>query len=210
MIKELKDNYGHIFEKVLLQEINQIGILKEVPEGFKLIEIGNYIRSMPLLLSGALKVLREDNDGGELLLYFLENGDTCAITLTCCIGHTQSEIRVIAETDTKLMMIPFERLEGWILKYPSWRNFVLESYHNGLNEMLETLDGIAFLNMHERLIKYLKEKVRITNCVNIQNTHQEIAYDLHTSRVVVSRLLKKLEDIGKIQLHRNQIKVADL
>jgi CRP/FNR family transcriptional regulator len=210
MNKELEDNYGYIFEEALLQEINQVGIFKKIPEGFKLIEIGDYIKSMPLLLSGAIKVLREDNDGDELLLYFLENGDTCAMTLTCCIGHAQSEVRAIAETDTRLIMIPVEKLEAWMSKYPSWRNFVLESYHNRLNEMLETVDSIAFLNMDERLIKYLKEKIRVTNTNTIKNTHQEIAYDLHTSRVVVSRLLKKLENMGKIKLHRNYIKVIDL
>ncbi len=210
MIQELKDNYGHLFEDDLLNEINQVGTYKEVPEGFKMMEIGQYVRAMPLLVSGVIKILREDNDGDELLLYFLEKGDTCAMTLTCCLGQTKSEIRAIAETDAKLIMIPIEKMEEWSGKYKSWRNFVFESYHNRLNEMLETIDSIAFLKMDERLLKYLKEKSRVSEDNIIHNTHQEIAYELHTSRVVVSRLLKKLEVLGKIELHRNSIVLKDI
>ncbi|WP_104735506.1 Crp/Fnr family transcriptional regulator [Hanstruepera ponticola] len=205
MIQELTHNYSHLFEKELLSEINQVGTFKEVPEGDKLIEIGQYVRSMPLLVSGAVKILREDNDGDELLLYFLEKGDTCAMTLTCCLGQTKSEIRAIAETDAKLIMIPIEKMEEWSAKYKSWRNFVFESYHNRLNELLETIDSIAFLKMDERLLKYLNEKARISNDNIINSTHQEIAYELHSSRVVISRLLKKLENLGKVELHRNHI-----
>ncbi|MBL4662143.1 MAG: Crp/Fnr family transcriptional regulator [Flavobacteriaceae bacterium] len=210
MIQELKDNYGHLFEDALLSEINQVGTFKEVPEGFKMIEIGEYVRAMPLLVSGAIKILREDKNGDELLLYFLEKGDTCAMTLTCCLGQTKSEIRAIAETETKLIMIPIQKMEEWSGKYKSWRSFVFESYHNRLNEMLETVDSIAFLKMDERLHKYLKEKARIADNQTIYNTHQEIAYELHTSRVVISRLLKKLENLGKIELHRNHIIIKDL
>jgi len=205
MIKELKNNYGHLFEDALLNEINQVGTFKEVSEGFKMMEIGEYINAMPLLVSGAIKILREDSDGDELLLYFLEKGDTCAMTLTCCISQTKSEIRAIAEIDTKLIMIPILKMEEWSEKYKSWRNFVFKSYHNRLNEMLETIDSIAFLKMDERLLNYLVEKVRISNDKAIQITHQDIAYELHTSRVVISRLLKKLEKLGKLKLYRNYI-----
>ena len=210
MIKELKDNYGQLFEDALLNEINQVGTFKDVPEGFKMMEIGDYVRAMPLLVSGAIKILREDNDGDELLLYFLEKGDTCAMTLTCCMGQTKSEIRAIAETDAKLIMIPIQKMAEWSEKYKSWRNFVFESYHNRLNEMLETIDSIAFLKMDERLLKYLIEKARISNDNTVHSTHQDIAYELHTSRVVISRLLKKLETLGKIELHRNYILMKDI
>ncbi|TCI95097.1 Crp/Fnr family transcriptional regulator [Tenacibaculum sp. M341] len=210
MIQDLKDNYGHIFEKELLNEINQVGIYKDVPEGFKMIEIGDYLRSIPLLISGAIKILREDNDGDELLLYFLEKGDTCAMSLSCCIGHTKSEIRAIAETKATLIMIPIQKMEEWSGKYKSWRSFVFESYQNRLNEMFSTIDSIAFLKMDERLLNYLKEKSRISKQQIIYNTHQEIAYELHTSRVVISRLLKKLESLGKIELHRSHILIKNL
>jgi len=153
MLHDLQQSYGGLFEKALIEEINQVGTFREVPEGFLLIDFGQYIRSMPLLVSGAIKVFREDPQGNELLLYFLEEGDTCAMTLNCCLGQTQSEIRAVAEMDTKLIMIPIQKMEEWTGKYRSWRNFVFESYHNRLMEMLESIDSIAFLRMDERLLK---------------------------------------------------------
>ncbi|APY00126.1 Crp/Fnr family transcriptional regulator [Lacinutrix venerupis] len=210
MLKELKEQYGYLFEDELLQEINNVGTYKDVLEGFKLIEIGDYIKSMPLLVSGAVKILREDKDGEELILYFLEHGDTCAMTLSCCLGNAKSEIRAIAETDTKLIMVPVEKMEVWLSKYKSWQNFVLQSYHNRMTELLEAVDTIAFLKMDERLFKYLKDKAMVNHNEVIHVTHQQIANDLHTSRVVISRLLKTLEIDGKIELHRNNIKILEL
>lgn len=210
MIQELKASYGHLFEDALINEILQVGTYKEVPEGFKLIEVGSYVQGMPLLVSGAIKVLRDDKNGDELLLYYLEKGDTCSMTMTCCMGQTKSEIRAIAETDTKLIMIPIRKMEEWTAKYKSWRNFVFDSYHNRLNELLHTMDSIAFDNMDERLLSYLKEKARVNNDSILRNTHQEIAYELHSSRVVISRLLKKLENLDRIILHRNYIEIINL
>tara|TARA_R110002072_G_scaffold287464_2_gene453088 strand:+ start:4839 stop:5471 length:633 start_codon:yes stop_codon:yes gene_type:complete len=207
MIELLRENFGSFFEESLLNEINKSGVYKEIPEGELLMDIGTYVTAMPLLISGAIKVMREDDDGDELLLYFLERGDTCAMTLSCCLGQKKSEIRAIAERDTKLIMIPIQKMEEWTSKYKSWRNFVFNSYHDRLNEMLETIDSIAFMKMDERLWKYLQEKVRISKTTTISNTHQEIAYDLHTSRVVISRLLKTLENRGKIKLQRNAIEI---
>lgn len=207
MLEQLRQQFGHLFEDELLQEINSIGVFKDIKEGEMLMDIGNYVTAMPLLISGAIKVMREDEDGDELLLYFLERGSTCAMTLSCCLGHKKSEIRAVAETDTQLIMIPVQKMEEWTSKYKSWRNFVFNSYQNRLDEMLETIDSIAFLNMDERLWKYLKEKVRINKSNTVLSTHQEIAYDLHTSRVVISRLLKSLEKQGKIELNRNAIEV---
>ena len=210
MIQELKQNYGQLFEDDLINEIAQVGTYKEVPAGFKLMEIGSYIKGMPLLISGAIKILRDDKEGDELLLYYLEKGDTCSMTMSCCLGQTKSEIRAIAETDTKLIMVPVQKMELWTSKYKSWRNFVFESYHTRLNEMLHTIDTIAFNNMDQRLLNYLREKSRVNKDNSIRNTHQEIAGELHSSRVVISRLLKKLEKLGKIELHRNYIEIIDL
>lgn len=210
MISELKERYGRQFEDALIEEISEVGSYMDIAAGTVVIDIGQYVRGIPLLLSGAIKILREDDDGDELLLYYLEPGDTCSMTLMCCMGDTRSEIRAIAEADTRLIMIPVRKMEEWTAKYRSWRNFVFESYHNRLNELFATLDSIAFNNMGDRLVHYLKEKARVNKDSDIRNTHQEIAYDLHTSRVVVSRLLKKLEQMGKIKLHRNHIELVNL
>lgn len=206
----LEQHYGYLFEPELLEEIDRVGIPKSVKQGERIMDIGQSISSMPLLFEGAIKVLREDEEGDELLLYFLEKGDTCAMTFTCCLGNGTSEIRAIAETDIEMLMIPISCMDKWMAAYQSWRKFVIESYHERMSELLETVDSIAFMRMDERLMKYLKDKAMVTHDDVIHTTHQEVAQDLHTSRVVISRLLKKLERDGKIQLHRNAIKVLAL
>lgn len=201
----IKQAYGAVFEEALIKEIAEVSTLVEFEEGDKLIDIGEYIRKMPLLLTGAIKILREDRDEGDLLLYFLEKGDTCAMTLACCMGDTRSEIRAIAENSGSLAMIPVNKMEEWLGKYKSWRNFVFTSYNKRLSEMLNAVDNLAFMKMDERLLNYLNEKAKVNNSDIINNTHQEIAYELNTSRVVVSRLLKAFENEGKIKLNRNNI-----
>lgn len=210
MEEELLATFNSHFEQPLIDEILEVGTLKEVPAGETIMDIGQYIRSIPLLLSGAIKVLREDDEGDELLLYYLEQGETCSVTMACCMGQTKSEIRAITETETKMIMVPVQKMEEWMGKYKGWRNYVFESYHNRLNELLQTVDSIAFKNLDQRLVDYLQKKVEVTNDNRIRNTHQEIAYDLHTSRVVVSRLLKKLEKMKKLVLHRSYIQIVDL
>ncbi|TAI47311.1 Crp/Fnr family transcriptional regulator [Flagellimonas allohymeniacidonis] len=210
MKEALQTTFGNLFEQELIDEINDVGKLLELPTGEKIMEIGKYIRSIPLLLSGAIKVLREDEDGDELLLYYLEQGETCSVTTACCLGQTKSEIMAVTETPSELIMIPAQKMEEWMGKYHGWRKFIMESYHNRMNELLQTVDNIAFKNLDQRLVDYLKKKSEIANDTYLQSTHQEIAMDLHTSRVVVSRLLKKLEKMGKLELHRNHIKIVDL
>lgn len=206
-LDKLMNAYNGIFEKDLIQEIADAAIYREVESGALLIDFGQYINSMPLLLQGAIKVLREDEEGDELLLYFIEKGDTCAFSLSCCMGHKKSEIRAIAEIDSQLLMIPVQKMEEWMGTYRSWRNFVLNSYQSRLNEMLDTIDTVAFRKLDQRLLQYLREKVRIADNNTIAITHQEIAQELYTSRVVVSRLLKGLEKQHKIEMQRNRIKV---
>ena len=209
MREELFQSYNYIFEEELLKEIDSVGTFREFKANDYLIEIGDYIKSMPLLITGAIKILREDDKGDELLLYFLERGDTCAMTLTCCMGQSKSKIRAVAETDGTLIMIPIEKMEDWLTKYKTWRNFVFDSYNVRLKEMLEAIDTLAFMNLDERLYKYLTDKAKVLGKTEIHNTHQEIAYEMHTSRVVISRLLKALELKGKIKLNRNNIEILE-
>lgn len=211
MIREkLEANYGYLFEPDLLDEIEEAGSLHQVRQGDLMMDIGQPIKAMPLLFDGAIKILTEDKEGDELLLYFIEIGDTCAMTFSCCMGEGTSEIRAIAETDSELLMIPVEKMDDWMARYRSWRSFILDSYHERLSELLETIDTLAFMKMDDRLMKYLRDKAMVTHDDVINTTHKDIAQDLHTSRVVVSRLLKGMEKEGKIQLQRNQIKVLEL
>ncbi len=207
--KLVQDHYGFLFEPELIDEIAELGTLLEVGAQEIFMDLGQQITHMPLMLSGAVKVMREDESGHELLLYFLERGDTCTMSLSCCMGNKLSEIRAIADEDTQLIMIPVERMDDWLQRYRSWRNFIIDSYQVRLNELMETLDSVAFMNMDARLEKYLNDRVKLSRKTTIPGTHQQIATDLNTSRVVVSRLLKQLEKRGQIKLGRNKIEVLD-
>lgn len=209
ILQRLKDSYGFIFEEELINEIAEIGFLQHMKRGEKLMEYGSYIKNMPLLLEGSIKIVREDEEDGELLLYFIERGDTCAFSLTCCMGNKKSEIKAVVVEDAEMILIPVQKMEEWLCKYQTWKNFVFESYNLRLEEMLQTIDTLAFMRMDERLFKFLTDKVKLIGSTVIENTHQEIAFNLNTSRVVISRLLKKLENEGKIKLFRNKIEVID-
>ncbi|MDH1883114.1 MULTISPECIES: Crp/Fnr family transcriptional regulator [Empedobacter] len=208
MIKEkIEATYPYQFEDELLNEIDELGSLIEFKANDVMIDLNQFIKGMPILLSGAIKIMREDFDEGELLLYFLEKGDTCAMTMACCLGDKQSKIRAVAETDGELVMIPIVKMDEWLAKYPSWRRFIFDSYNNRMEEMLVAIDNLAFNDMNERLKKYLLDVASINKGKVVVKTHQEIAYELNTSRVVISRLLKALEKEGFLQLNRNEITI---
>jgi CRP/FNR family transcriptional regulator len=209
-MSKLDINFGYLFEEALIDEIKQIGTHKKYTSDETIIEIGDYIKIMPLLLNGAIKILREDENGDELVLYYLEKGNTCAMTLSCCMGQSKSKIRAVSETDVELIMLPKEKMSAWLGTYKTWQFYILQSYHNRMDEFLEAVDTIVFLKMDERLFKHLKDKAIVTHNDVLQVTRKEISEDLHTSRVVVSRLLKKLETEQKIALFKNSIKVLEL
>lgn len=194
-----------LFEQDLLDEIQKVGQLKKVPKGDLMIDLGETISYIPLLLEGAIKVVREDDSGEELLLYFVEFGNTCAMTLHCCLENTASEIRAICEADTSLIMVPVKFMDQWLSNYFSWRKFVFDNYQNRLNEMLKAIDALTFLRLDERLEKYLLDKSNVIQSNQLSVTHLEIATDLNSSRVVISRLLKKMEKQGQLVLGRNTI-----
>ena len=210
MIKDLNHIYGGIFESALIQEINQVGTYREIEAGTEIIRTGEYIKSIPLLLSGAIKVIREYDDGEELLLYYVEEGNTCSMSMSCCVEQRKSQIKAVAELDTLIIMIPIKKMEEWLGHYQSWRTFVFSNYQNRIEEVLQSLERVAFERLDERLEDYLKEKARINSEHSVFQTHKEIAEELHSSRVVISRLLKKLEQMGNIKLHRNHIELINL
>ena len=209
-IKEkLEEYYNVVFEKELLDEIAEVGTYRKVKENELLLDIGDQFHQIPLMLTEAIKISRETSSGEEIVLYFLERGDTCTITFGSGLQSSKSKVRGVAEKDSEIIFIPVEKLEEWMVTYPSWRSFVIDSYNIRLNEMLEAIDTLAFMKMDQRLFKYLIDKVQIMRSTTLNTTHQEIAVDLNTSRVVISRLLKQLENEGKIKLYRNKIEVLD-
>ncbi|REE27270.1 CRP/FNR family transcriptional regulator [Winogradskyella pacifica] len=207
--KELLQPFNYLFDSELIDSIANVAFLKTFQKADIIIDIGQDLNFIPLLIKGNIKVLREDTDGDELLLYVLETGDTCAMSLTCCMSKSTSKIRAIADEGVTVIMIPIANMKLWFNSNESWRNFILQSYQVRFDEMLETIDTLAFMKMDERLFKHLTDQVKLSASTNLEVTHQEIAEDLNTSRVVISRLLKQLERENKIELGRNKIRVLD-
>ncbi|MBK3517756.1 Crp/Fnr family transcriptional regulator [Carboxylicivirga marina] len=210
MIDIIKKKFPILIEPSLLVEIERYCTTKKLKAGNNFIEIGDEVIAMPLLIEGVIKVVREDNAGNEILLYYLNGGDTCASTLSCCMERATSEVRATVIENTTAIMVPIRCMEDWMKKYSGWRSFIMQSYRLRFEELLHTIDSIAFKKMDERLVEYLIQLSEERNTHILLGTHQEIADDLHTSREVVSRLLKQLEKLGKIRLSRNKIEVVEL
>lgn len=210
-VKErIKSSIGFLFDKSLLDEMFEVGRFLEFEEGQSILHPGDEISQIPFIIEGAVKIVRENEEGEEILLYYIESGDTCAMTLQCCMRKSNSEIKAVTLEKTAVLSLPHDAMERWMDKYPSWRNFILESYHSRLREMMETIDSLTFKKLDERLEEYLKDQAKIYGSLELNNTHQQIAEDLHSSRVVISRLLKRMENDGQIELHRNRITLKSI
>lgn len=201
------DNLKNIFEPALLMEMQQFGKWQSFKEGDLIMDYGKYIRMMPIILKGTVKVSRLNENGNEILLYYLSSNDSCSMAYSCCVEAKKSEIKAIAEDDVELIAIPHEKLDEWLCKYSSWKNYIMRSFNERFIELLKSIESIAFHKLDERLIGYLKEKQRLSGSSVIKVSHYLIADELATSRVVISRLLKQLENDRKIILYRNEIKL---
>jgi CRP/FNR family transcriptional regulator, anaerobic regulatory protein len=200
-------NFENIFEKDLIDELEKKAKKISVKPGETILDIGETVRVMPVIVSGTVKISRVDENGKEILLYYVGSNESCAMTFTCCMPQQKSEIRAVAEDEVEMLVVPVEVMDEWLVKYPTWKSFVMKTIRNRFNELLRTIDQVAFQKLDERLIAYLKEKSRATGSALINLSHEQIANELATSRVVVSRLLKKLENENKLLLYRNQLKL---
>ncbi len=203
----LSDSLRTLFEPGLLAEIERRARPRRISAGNPLLEPGQFVHSVPIVVSGLVKVSRVEPDGRELFLYYVNPDETCAMTFTCCMGNQASEIRALAEEDTELLEVPIEALNEWLAKYPTWKAFVMRTIRSRFNELLHTIDLIAFRNLDQRLADFLRNKAKAQGSSLINLSHEAVAAELASSRVVVSRLLKKLERDGKLLLYRNQIKL---
>lgn len=204
---ESETSFESTFEPALIKEMQEFGELKYFKEADIIMDYGKYIRMMPIILKGTVKVYRRDDSGKELLLYYLSSNESCSMAYSCCVEAKKSEVKAIAEEDVELLAIPHDKLDEWLCKYPSWKNYLMRSFNERFLELLRSIESIAFHKLDERLIAYLKEKKRLSGSNVIRASHYLIADELATSRVVVSRLLKQLENDGKILLYRNEIKL---
>lgn len=206
----IQQHFPFFKEPELVDAIANVAKEVNVKEGDSIIKIGEFIKSTPLITQGLLKIVRQDDEGHEILLYYLDGGNTCVMTVTCCMKQEKSKIKAIAEIDTHLLLIPFHYMDEWMRNFRSWRNFILQTYSTRFEEMLATLDSVAFESLDTRLLRYLGDRERALNTNEFNITHQQIAQELNSSREAVSRLLKKLENNGHIQLGRNQIKIINI
>ena len=203
----LSESFKHVFEKKLLDEIENKGVPISVKAGVTIMDVGQTVRTMPIILSGSIRVSRTEEDGREILLYYVNPNESCAMTFTCCMQQQASEIKAVAEEDVEMLAIPVGIMDEWMAKYPGWKSFVMRTVQNRFHELLKTIDQIAFQKLDERLVNYLKEKAKTTGSTLINISHEQIAKELASSREVISRLLKKLETDKKLLLYRNQIKL---
>lgn len=193
------------FEQELIEEMQECGITQKFNAGDEILREGQYIKSLPLVLEGNIRIVRRDAEGRELLLYYLNPGESCSMALTCCVGEQQSNISAYADNESLLIRIPAEKLDQWMMKYPSWKTYIMYSYRKRFDELLDTIDAVAFLEMDDRLTRFFYAHFKATGETVFRGKHQDIANHLNTSREVVSRLLKQMETKGLVSLSREVI-----
>lgn len=196
------------FEPGLVDLIEKEAVQRSFNAGDIIMRTGQYIKSTVLVLEGRIKIYRENQDGGEFLMYYLQPGQACAVSMICAIQSGTSEIMAMAEEDSEVLMIPVHLMDDMMNQYKSWYQFVIQTYRGRFDELLSVVDNIAFRNMDERLEFYIKRYVEKAGRKNLEISHQQIADDLNSSREVISRLLKKMEQRGLVRLHRNMIELV--
>lgn len=195
------------FSNALVDDIAAHATDKSFKAGDVIMRTGQYINNTVLVMSGSIKIYREDDEGGEFFMYYLQPGQACAISMICATKRETSQIMAKVVEEAELLMVPLPLMDKWMMQHRSWYEFVIDTYRSRFEEVLEVINSIAFKAMDERLEFYLKRQKDACGCMDLKLSHQEIATDLNTSREVISRLLKKLEQRGALKLHRNHIEL---
>lgn len=207
-IPSLKDNTQ--MDAALRNELISMGTVKEMEAGCTMLSENSYIKNIPIVLSGSVKVMREDEDGREILLYYIKPGETCIMSILGGINNETSKIKAIVEDKAEILMIPIEKANLLVQKFPAWNEFVLRLYNKRFEELLSVINAIAFQKIDQRILELLEKKRELSGSNEINITHQQLADELGTAREVVSRLLKQLEKDKKIALSRNKITILAL
>ena len=210
MVEEIVKSNFPFFESGLRSAISEAGTFKEFKAQEELIREDQFIKSFPIVLSGLIKVSRTDEEGKELLLYYLRPGEVCTVSLICCMDRTRSRVKAIAEEETTAIVIPVELLDSWMTMYQTWKEYVMRSMQMRFDELLKALDSIAFLKLDERLEKFFTDRYRSSGSMIFEGSHQDVALAMNSSREVISRLLKQMERKGLISLSRGRIDYSPL
>ena len=186
-------------------KILDFGKLKVFNEGEVILSENAYIKSIPIVISGSIRVMRTDEEGKTILLYYIKAGESCIMSFLGGLHHDTSKVKAIAEEPTEILFIPMDKVTLLIKEYPQWLDYIFRLYHKRFEELLSVVNAIAFKKMDERLLDNISRKVELTNNNTITITHEQLANELGTARVVVSRLLKQMEDEGLVKLGRNKL-----
>lgn len=189
------------------EKLLEYGQMKTFSEGEAILNENAYIRSIPIVLSGSVKVIRTDDEGREILLYYIRSGESCIMSFLGGLHHDTSKVKAVAEEETEILFIPADKVSELIKQYPEWLDYIFRLYHKRFEELLDVVNAVAFKKMDERLLNFIKKKAEITGARTLYVTHEQLANELGTARVVVSRLLKQMEDEGMVKLGRNKITV---
>lgn len=189
----------------VIEKLYAYGKAKNYHEGDVILEEESNIKAIPIVIKGSLRVIRTDETGKEILLYNIKSGESCIMSFLGGMHHETSKVRAIAEEDTEILLVPIEKVSMLIKEYPDWLDYIFRLYHKRFEELLEIVNAIAFKKVDERLLTLVKQKCENANSDTINVTHEQLANDLGTARVVVSRLLKQMEDEGMVTLGRNKI-----
>ncbi|MBL7892072.1 MAG: Crp/Fnr family transcriptional regulator [Bacteroidia bacterium] len=187
------------------EKLSAYGIAKTFSEGDVILNENAYIKAIPIVVSGSIRVMRADEDGREILLYYIKAGESCIMSFLGGIHHDTSKVKAIAEEETEILFIPIDKVSSLIKEYPEWLDYIFRLYHKRFEELLEVVNAVAFKKMDERLLNFIKKKCELTQSHTLYITHEQLANELGTARVVISRLLKQMEDERLVKLGRNKI-----
>ena len=193
----------------LKAKLSELGFQKTFEENEVILRESSYIKAIPIVLEGSLRVMRTEEDGRELLLYYIKAGESCIMSFLGGIHDDTSKINAVAEEKTELLLIPMDKISLLVKDFPEWLDYIFKLYHKRFEELLEVVDAIAFKKLDERILDFVKNKAKLSNSKVINLTHEQIANELGSARVVVSRLLKQLESEGVVELGRNKITLCN-
>ncbi|MEC5158218.1 Crp/Fnr family transcriptional regulator [Chryseobacterium sp. MP_3.2] len=196
-----------IFQSDLVQEIEESGNLKHFSAGEIIVNMDSYIKHIPVVISGSIKVIRTEEDGREILLYYLTPGESCIVSILAGMKNETSKIKAIVEEDAEIMLIPSDKAKEWVRKYPDWTDFIFNLYQKRFEELLEVVNSVAFQKIDARLLHLIKQKSQLYNSKEISVTHQQLADELGITREATSRVLKQMEKDHLLILSRNKIEL---